>query len=87
MDKDNPFHKLEQPKLRLLTPKQLLALPDGSIVWNIFNIKKTKGVDEIDMDTRGGYTAWGQWTFSQTGSFWSNSGPPDHIRDLIEIVK
>lgn len=43
----------------LLTPNQLNSLDDGTPVYSIFGEKKTKGEDDIDMDIRAGYTAWG----------------------------
>ncbi len=43
----------------LLTPEQFSGLADGTKVISINGAEKTKGVDDIDQDTRFGYLAWG----------------------------
>lgn len=43
----------------LLTPDALRDLPDGTEVIGIFGDVKIKGVDYLDDDTRGAFTAWG----------------------------
>lgn len=43
----------------LLTPAQLHRLPRGTVVTSIMADVKVVGRDEIDEDTRGGFTAWG----------------------------
>lgn len=43
----------------LITPEHLVELPDGTVLYNIFGKPHTKGVDEIDDDTRGGFIAFG----------------------------
>lgn len=43
----------------LLTPAQLLAVPDGTVLYSIMGEKVIKGKDYIDDDTRGGYLAYG----------------------------
>jgi hypothetical protein len=49
----------EDDVLHLLTPAQFEMVPDGAMLISIGNKAKTKGVDEIDMDTRFGCIAWG----------------------------
>jgi hypothetical protein len=44
--------------LMLLTPEELLKLPNGSIVIDIFGIPCIK-TEKIDTDTRGGVSAYG----------------------------
>jgi hypothetical protein len=43
----------------LITPDQLQELPIGTVLYNIFGEKHTKGFDRIDDDTRFGYLAYG----------------------------
>lgn len=43
----------------LLTPEALKRLPYGTEVTGIFGDVKVKGVDYLDTDTRGDFTAWG----------------------------
>jgi hypothetical protein len=45
--------------IELLTPEQITALPPGTVVISIFGEEKLVGTDHIDLDTRGGRTAWG----------------------------
>lgn len=45
--------------LMLLPPEDLAALPDGTIVIDIWGIPRIKGSDKLDDDTRGGVTAYG----------------------------
>lgn len=45
--------------IRLLTPEQVKSLPNGVKLISINGEIKTVGVDEIDLDTRCGFTAWG----------------------------
>ena len=45
--------------LWLLTPTELRNLPKGTPVESILGDEKFAGIDEIDEDTRYGYTAWG----------------------------
>ena len=43
----------------LLTEEEFQALPNGTKLISIFGEVVTKGIDYIDMDTRGGYIAFG----------------------------
>lgn len=43
----------------LLTPRAFESLPDGTVVVSIHSYELTKGVDYIDLDTRGGQIAFG----------------------------
>jgi hypothetical protein len=45
--------------LHLFTVEEFNKLPDGLELESINGDKKVKGVDNIDMDTRFGYIAWG----------------------------
>jgi hypothetical protein len=45
--------------IELLTPEEFAALPDGTVLICIDGKEKTKGVDDIDLDTRFGRIAWG----------------------------
>lgn len=45
--------------LLLLTEEQLNALPDGTRLVSIAGQEVEKGVDYIDLDTRGGWLAYG----------------------------
>jgi hypothetical protein len=45
--------------VRLITPKQLRALPKGTVLTSISGSKAIVGVDRIDGDTRGGFLAFG----------------------------
>ena len=45
--------------LWLLTPDEFVALPDGAVLTAIDGEKATKGIDEIDNDTRFGHLAYG----------------------------
>jgi hypothetical protein len=45
--------------VNLLTIAELEALPSGTTVVSIQGKEKVTGTDDIDTDTRGGYTAWG----------------------------
>lgn len=45
--------------IALITPAELAALPDGTVLVDIFGHEEVKGVDEIDNDTRFGYLAVG----------------------------
>ena len=45
--------------LWLFTIEEFNRLPNGIELENIMNIKKTKGIDDIDLDTRFGHIAWG----------------------------
>jgi len=49
----------EQSDLWLFTPAELDQLPNGTAVVSILGSRKIKGQDELDRDTRFGYTAWG----------------------------
>ena len=57
-DTNNPWDKSEDP-LWLLTPDELKAVPDGTVLHGIMGGTTTVGVDVIDDDTRFGVTAWG----------------------------
>lgn len=46
-------------KITLLTPKEFLGVPDGTILYDIMGEPHIKGVDKIDDDTRGGHLAYG----------------------------
>lgn len=63
-EKQHP--ELDGVIIELLEPSELAALPDGSEVISIFGEKKVTGQDEIDMDTRAGFTAWGVRREDQT---------------------
>ena len=43
----------------LLTEKEFETLPNGTKLISILGEVVTKGIDTIDMDTRGGYIAFG----------------------------
>lgn len=43
----------------LLTKRAFESLPDGTVVVSIHSYELTKGVDYIDLDTRGGQIAFG----------------------------
>lgn len=45
--------------LWLFTEEEYKEVPDGTILLSINNQTKVKGKDYIDMDTRGGYIAYG----------------------------
>jgi len=45
--------------LMLLPPSELEALPDGTIVIDIWGNPCIKGKDHMDNETRGGVTAYG----------------------------
>lgn len=45
--------------LWIVTIDEYSKLPDGLVLESINGNIKTKGTDEIDLDTRGGYIAWG----------------------------
>ncbi len=45
--------------LHLLTPEELLEVPAGAVLTSIMGNNATVGKDDIDDDTRYGYTAWG----------------------------
>jgi hypothetical protein len=58
--------------LYLLTPSEFNQLPDGIELESITGTKKIKGVDNIDLDTRWGYTAYGvvdPWNHSHKNLF------------------
>jgi hypothetical protein len=54
----NPWEESNDP-LWLLTPGEFNLIPDGTVFTSIIGEKKVKGRDDIDMDTRGPYIAWG----------------------------
>jgi len=43
----------------LLTEEEFKTLPNGTKLISILGEVVTKGIDNIDMDTRGGYLAFG----------------------------
>jgi hypothetical protein len=45
--------------IELLTPNELKAVPDGTILFDIFGMPCIAGRDHADDDTRWGYTAFG----------------------------
>lgn len=49
----------EDHELLLLTPAEIEALPDGTVLGCIDGSTATKGADEIDTDVRFGHTAFG----------------------------
>ena len=49
----------EDHKLLLITPEEFAVLPDGEVLACIDGSTFTKGVDEIDDDTRAGHLAYG----------------------------
>lgn len=52
--------KLEDRReIRLITPIELKGLPKNTILYDIFGEQAIVGEDEIDLDTRGGYLAYG----------------------------
>lgn len=59
--KDNkPLWELKDGrKFNLVTPREFHALKDGTQLLCIDGKTYTKGKDEIDEDTRGGYMAFG----------------------------
>lgn len=46
-------------RLWLLTPEEYEALPEGVVLTSINDNTVTKGGGYVDMDTRGGYLAYG----------------------------
>ena len=46
-------------KLSLVTPAELKTLPTGTVLYDIFGVHHVVGEDDIDEDTRGGFTAFG----------------------------
>lgn len=61
---------LEGTNVNRLTLEQLDQLPDGTVLTGIDGEKKIKGVDQIDTDTRDGFSAYG---------FVENDAIPDGI--------
>lgn len=55
----NPWDSPGRKVIWLLTPIELEVTPPGTIVTSISYDTKIVGVDEIDTDTRFGYTAYG----------------------------
>jgi hypothetical protein len=49
----------KEKTLWLVTPDEFERLPNGFELTDIFGEKATKGVDEIDTDTRFGHLAYG----------------------------
>lgn len=49
----------EPDALWLFTPQEILALPDGTKLEDIMGGFSVKGMHELDLDTRGGYTPHG----------------------------
>lgn len=45
--------------LWLFTQAELDQLPEGTQVWSIMGTPRRVGIDDLDGDTRYGYTAWG----------------------------
>ncbi len=45
--------------LGLLTPRGFEELPEGTIVVSLYGKQRIKGVDYIDLETRGGQIAYG----------------------------
>ena len=45
--------------IHLFTPEEISELPDGTVVISIFGKTLITGRDYIDLDTRGGYSAFG----------------------------
>jgi len=46
-------------KIMLVTPEEFKALPNGTVLLDIFGTPHVKGRDEIDQDTRFGHLAFG----------------------------
>lgn len=55
-----PNVELDGRILELVTPEEFEALPDGTVLYSIIGERVTKGVDDIDDDTRAGYIAFGR---------------------------
>lgn len=55
----NPWDSDSHNPLWLLTPEELALVPDGAQLCCIDKTVAVKGRDEIDTDTRFGYTAFG----------------------------
>jgi hypothetical protein len=49
----------EGKQITLITPAELATLEHGTLLYDIFGFPATVGVDEIDMDSRAGYLAYG----------------------------
>ena len=45
--------------IELLTPEELGAVPEGTILFDIFGMPCISKRDHFEYDTRGGYTAFG----------------------------
>lgn len=59
---NNPWDREEQHPdglLWLLTPKEFKELPDGTVLESINGTFAFKGKDDIDLDDRFGFIAWG----------------------------
>ncbi len=54
---DDP--KLKGQKMLQLSVKAFEEIPDGTVVYGLGGERKIKGIDLIDLDTRGGLTWWG----------------------------
>ncbi len=46
-------------KIQLIHETELKEIKDGTVLTDIFGESHIKGEDEIDLDTRGGYLAYG----------------------------
>lgn len=46
-------------QIKLIHESQLRDVPDGTELFDIFGEPVIKGKDDIDLDTRGGYLAYG----------------------------
>lgn len=55
----NVWNLKDETELWLLTQKELDMVPDGMVITCIDGTRATKGVDNIDNDTRFGYLAFG----------------------------
>jgi hypothetical protein len=54
-----PWELTDGSWIDLIQPAELTKLPDGIVLRSIFGETVTKGVDEINDDTRGGFLAYG----------------------------
>lgn len=50
---------IEGKLLLLLTPDEFAQLPEGTVVYSIGGQRQRAGVDECDLETRFGHSAWG----------------------------
>lgn len=57
---NNQIWKLKDGRqIKLIHESKLRDVPDGTELFDIFGKKAVKGKDDIDLDTRDGYLAYG----------------------------